>query len=70
MTTVVLTKDDLDTLSHVSDRLLFRPGEFEMPREADWNGLTLSEFKQETEGVEIDGVFYPPTFDWYANMAG
>ncbi len=70
MTVVVLTKDDLETLGHVGDRLLFRPSESSIPKEADWNGLTLSEFKQETQGIEVEGEFYPPTFNWYANLTG
>jgi hypothetical protein len=70
MTVVVLTKGDLETLGLVGGRLLFRSRESNIPKEADWNGLTLSEFKQETQGIEVEGEFYPPTFNWYANMTG
>ncbi len=70
MTVVVLTKADLETLGHVGDRLLSRSSESDVPLEADWNGLTLSEFKQETQGVEVEGEFYPPTFNWFANLTG
>lgn len=69
MTVVALTRYDLEALGTVGERLLSAE-KFDTPREANWIGLSLSEFRQETEDVELDGVHYPATFNWFASMTG